>query len=298
MIKLKRLGFILVLFAVVAGIIFLFARDDKKSLQNVGIYFYTGDKSTVELVNCEIVNESGNIYLDVAKRICQGPLNQNNLPVVDKNVKALGATLSGNDLSVDFSREIAKEDIVSIYAIIKTYSRFSEVKRVRILADGMEILKDDAAPLGFISGDEINFESDDDFSARITLYFANEDKTALVPESRKIVITDSQPEEEYILSELIKGPKNVKSKKLLSGDNEILSVETTDGTCYVNTKKSFVGKTKQPDDMLTIYSIVNSLTELDYVKNVQFLVGGKKAEETDAISQGELFVRNEAIIEK
>ena len=301
MIKIKRMAFLLILFAVVAGIIFLFTKDNEETVaEKVGLYFFDSSGTAIELVESEIEADSTKRYLAVAQKLIDGPSDSKNLPILKKEIKVNSAVLTDGDLTVDFTEEICDESITSLYAVIKTYSRFSEVKRVRITANGMDILKEDGEALGFVLGEEINLESDDDFSTRITLYFANEDKTALVKESRKITITDTQPKEEYILSELMKGPKNIKNKKLLAGDNEILSTETTDGTCYVNLKKPFLGasKTATNEDILAIYSIVNSLTELEGVKNVKFLVAGKTTDAFDNIKDGELFIRNDSLIQK
>ena len=56
-----------------------------------------------------------------------------------------------------------------------------------------------------------------------------------------------------------------------------MSVETKEGVCFVNLSKEFI--TKHPGgtsaEIMTVYSIVNSLTELINVNKVQFLIDGE-----------------------
>ena len=48
---------------------------------------------------------------------------------------------------------------------------------------------------------------------------------------------------------------------------------------YVNLSRDFIKKKGSISEPIIIYSIVNSLTELDGVKKVQFLIEGEKINE-------------------
>ena len=58
-------------------------------------------------------------------------------------------------------------------------------------------------------------------------------------------------------------------------------METKEGICFVNLSKEFktthIGGTSA--ETMTIYSIVNTLGELDSVEKVQFLIEGQKEDE-------------------
>ena len=47
---------------------------------------------------------------------------------------------------------------------------------------------------------------------------------------------------------------------------------------------------------MTVYAIVNSLTELDDIKKVQFLIDGQKVENYGSVIFSEPFERNENIV--
>lgn len=134
----------------------------------------------------------------------------------------------------------------------------------------------------------------------MVLYFASKDKKKLVKEQRTIRITDKQPVERYIINELIKGPENKDYGAVLTSDTTLVSAETTDGTCFVNFKSNLVDKNSGGADKenLAVYAIVNSLTELEGVQNVQFLIDGKKTDNFGSISIRDFIYRNEEMIEK
>lgn len=133
----------------------------------------------------------------------------------------------------------------------------------------------------------------------ITLYFAKQDSDKLYRETREIHINDMTPLEKYIIEELIKGPRNKDLIATIPKDTKI-DVKTESGVCQVDFSADIKSKqfssTKSKE--LFLYSIVNSLTELNNIEKVIFLIDGKKQSEfTTDIDLSESFERNEEIIE-
>ena len=79
-------------------------------------------------------------------------------------------------------------------------------------------------------------------SKRIVLYFADKNGDCLITENRTIKITDTNPVEQYVVIELIKGPLSSDAKSILSQDTELISAQTTDNVCFVNFKSGFIEK--------------------------------------------------------
>lgn len=78
-----------------------------------------------------------------------------------------------------------------------------------------------------------------------------------------------------------------------------MNVTTKDGVCYVNLDTGFTGQGYDVLGTVTIYSIVNSLTELPGVTDVQILVNGEtNISYKDNISLETIFQRNMEMIEK
>ena len=89
-----------------------------------------------------------------------------------------------------------------------------------------------------------------------------------------VEVNANQTREKTVLEQLIAGPEEKGSVATIPIGTKIKDVTTTDdGTCYVNLLKHTGG---EREELLTIYSIVNSLCKLDQIDRVQFLVEGKK----------------------
>lgn len=120
----------------------------------------------------------------------------------------------------------------------------------------------------------------------IRLYFANEDGSKLRVEIRYIDKSETEKGINYlasiIVNELINGP--VTKEGLLPTIPEgtkLNSISVKDGVATVDLSKEFVenhmgGRTAE---QLTLYSIVNSLTELNEIQKVKFVIDGKSQKE-------------------
>lgn len=117
----------------------------------------------------------------------------------------------------------------------------------------------------------------------IYLYFANEDYTKLKLEVRYIPSTEAKKSDEHlaeiIVNELIKGPNNEDLQPIIPKEAQLKAgVKLSKGVATVNFNKAFVDKHEggKAKEQMTIYSIVNSLTEMKSISQVKFLVEGKK----------------------
>lgn len=276
----------ILIFALAGG-----GQDEKN--REVSLYFLDESGYSIAPQTTEIsAGTDTELYEKVAEGLINGPAEKKYAPIMDKAVKLNYVSISDGNLTVDFSGEYPEKNLLCTYAVVKTFSRLTGVTAVQVTENGKQITGSDGIALGFLSGNDVNTESDEDTATGVRLYFANAKKDELVMEYRKINIIDTKPIEQYVVTELIKGPKLKGNERLLAADTKILSVETTDGICYVNFKKGFVEKNMATADggKLAIESVVKSLTGLGNIKSVQFLVDGKKTEnsgETDISEQFE-----------
>jgi len=115
----------------------------------------------------------------------------------------------------------------------------------------------------------------------VTLYFANEEYIQtgneslekMIPEKRTIDIKDISIEEAVIM-ELMNGPKSDGVRTVIPASATLLSVETTDGTAFVDFSSEGMNGGSL-EETYTINQIVASLVDLDTVDRVQFLVDGQ-----------------------
>ena len=110
----------------------------------------------------------------------------------------------------------------------------------------------------------------------LTLYFPDNDALYLHPESRTVEVSSDQLLAKVIVEELFKGPVSENLSPSLDGENLILSVKVDDGLCTVDFAEDFKllnsgGTTRES---FAIGSIVNSLCELEEIRQVKINIGG------------------------
>jgi hypothetical protein len=134
----------------------------------------------------------------------------------------------------------------------------------------------------------------------LKLYFGSPNNNRLVSEER-IIISDELQEEKLIIEEIIKGPRNKILKASIPVETKLLSIKTIDNICYVNLSKSFLDSYRWDlmNEAITIWSVVNSLTEIEQIQAVQFLIEGDRVGAIEKYySLKEPFYRNEELLRK
>ncbi|SKC64838.1 GerMN domain-containing protein [Maledivibacter halophilus] len=138
----------------------------------------------------------------------------------------------------------------------------------------------------------------EEIKSTFKLYFVNDNSLAV---ENRAVTTKNMSFEKVIVEELINGPRNKTLAATIPEDTRLLSIETIENICYVNFSSEYIknNKLRELGEPLVIWSLVNSLTQLDYIQKVQILVEGEKIEfldDEDLLNQP--FSRNEELIQK
>lgn len=127
------------------------------------------------------------------------------------------------------------------------------------------------------SGDETEEQSDGaEGDLFINVYYADSQVKYLVGESRKLSNDESRYAE--ALNELMKLPVDSSLIRLIPSTTVINSVNVEKGTAKVDFSENFVEDrlTSETEDILLVYSVVNTLTEFSDVDAVSFYIDGKK----------------------
>lgn len=229
---------------------------------------------------------------------------QGKLSPLCAGTKLISVSIEDEIATVDFSKEFSNYNdpryTLSTAALAKTLCTLDFISGVRILVEGSDALGADGTPIGVIMKDDIldaaaptNVTKTD-----IVLYFANGMGEGLSAERRTVEIPASSAVEKTVVEELVKGPENDGNILIIPADTKVLSVETKNGVCFVNLSKEFKDKYQggTAGEVLTIYSIVNSLTELDTVSSVQLLIEGEKQDVFVHMAIAEPLARNKSLI--
>lgn len=114
---------------------------------------------------------------------------------------------------------------------------------------------------------------------KVTLYFANAEGDYLIPETR--TITEITGVARATVEELIKGPKaNRDLVPTLPAGTKLRDIDIHDGLATVDFSRELVDNHGggSSGELLTVYSVVEALSQFPTVEKVQFLVEGQKVE--------------------
>lgn len=176
------------------------------------------------------------------------------------------------------------QEIILRSSVVLTIIQLDGIEEIEFFVDGEPVTDSEGNPIGAMDAEDfvdvlLNEESMLQQTEVLTIMFANEEGTMLVPVNYTFEISSNMSLEEYVLTQLIAGPaEGVDAYPTISPDVELLSVSTTNHVCYVNFGESFLEQEEQyVSDILLIYSIVNSLCDITNVHSVQFLIDGNPA---------------------
>lgn len=132
----------------------------------------------------------------------------------------------------------------------------------------------------------------------ITLYYGNSSADGVVAEKREVEISKDTQIERVVFEELQKKPKTQELYATIPEGTKLIAVATEGGICTLNLSKEFVDNSPggSAGELMTLYSIINTLTELQGIEKVQFLIEGQKQEAYIHAVFDEPFERNEDII--
>ena len=113
----------------------------------------------------------------------------------------------------------------------------------------------------------------------VSLYFYNENTKSLVPEGRLIDVKElvDKPYDKLI-ELLMQGPNNTELSKTIPEGTKVNKIERKGDTLYIDLSKEFVENHEggEEKEKATIYSIVNTMTNLTEVNSIKILIDGEE----------------------
>jgi len=305
-----------IFFIVVIGVItatILFEKYGSGKNVDVNIYYLNPISNKLEPEKRTIKNGD---ELQLLERILQEmismPKNTTLVGVFADNVKIIDCKLITDDTGtaeVNFSKEYynlkESQELFCRASVVWTLTELDFIDNVHIYIDGKPLLRANGEIVGDLNRDNVIVDPvispEKTNTQNVTLYFSDDQSMFLKAEVRTIEVKQSQTLENQIVEQLIIGPEESGNYPTIPIETKIRDIKTDSGTCYVDLSNEFVSKHNggTSAEMMTIYSIVNSLTELENVKNVQFLIEGKKVDYFKGhFDFSKTFERNEDLISK
>lgn len=111
------------------------------------------------------------------------------------------------------------------------------------------------------------------------LYYPDSQAQTLNPVVKK-AIKEKVTDAEFVLTELlkVKGSEDGKYLSVIAPDTRLNSCSVKDGICTVDFNKAFLNIKGTATQKMAVYSVVNTLCNMDSVESVQFLIDGEKVE--------------------
>lgn len=115
----------------------------------------------------------------------------------------------------------------------------------------------------------------------VNVYFADEDVEHLEPESRDVVAGDQRELLAAVVNELLAGPREEGHGRVIPEGTTLNSAKLDGDTATIDLSKHFGEEFQGGSNTasLALYSLVNSLCELDGVSQVRILLDGQPGEE-------------------
>ena len=216
----------------------------------------------------------------------------------------LGFRLDGTLLYVYFDAqygELRKERLMLCSAALtRTLCQIPGVDHVGIYSGDQMLRSREGTPLGpFAANDFIDSVSNVNNyeTVELTLYFSDASGKMLTGETRTVTYRVDTPLEELVVEQLLAGPGREGSRPVFADGTRLLSLSVNDNICYLNFNREFLTAIPDEDPGVTIYALVNSLTELDSVQRVQIAVeGSQDVMLRDAVSLNTLFEEDPDLI--
>lgn len=294
--KKRTAAVLLIIFLVIIASVLAVCNTDKAETSggiNMGVDIYYAQKGDSRLVSENREIDGVSVYgmaLSALEKMREMPKNENLVSAIPSSVAVTGISVSQKNINVDLSDDYlslsAGQEMMCRSAIVWTLTGLYFVDGVSISVSGNPIKKTNGEDIGIMTRENliINAEIDPEptnSSKKIVLYFTDSSAQKLVKEERRIEVNTNDSIEKYVMEALIAGPQEQGHLPTVPSETKIRDIKTADGICYVDLSEDFVTKHSgtEQGELLTIYSIVDTLTQLPNIEKVQFLIEGEKRNE-------------------
>ena len=112
---------------------------------------------------------------------------------------------------------------------------------------------------------------------KVKLYDTNKTGDKLISCFREVEVKNNVPLETQVLLMLKNPPASKKNlKSPLSQDFHVNQTQIMNNTCYVDLSSDIENAVADVKEKITVYAMVNTLTDLDTAYQVQFTIDGKR----------------------
>lgn len=192
-------------------------------------------------------------------------------------VRLLGWSLKGGLLRMDISREYGEVEGIDLTlaecCMALTLTQLEGVERVRVTAGGRKLL---SGAQDYLAEEDMIFTGAEEEPREVSveLYFPRLGGRGLGFEVRQLILTEDDDLYTAVTRALLEGPQSSDLHMPFPEGTELLDARLEDGVCYVNFSAALLEGDPAEQDLL-LYSVVDTLGNLDAVSAVQLLIEGE-----------------------
>ncbi len=250
------------------------------------VYYVSNSETKVEMHTHEMEAEDPEEYLEeLVACLSREPDKLEYKPPFAMGFQILDMKLEDSKLQIDVDAAYSKlpvtTEVLVRAAVVRTLTQLPQVGFVMITVEGNQLYDNNGDAVGFMNADQFIDNDGNEINtfelARVRLYFAGESGMELISSYREKHYSSNTSLERLVVEELIAGPDPLSENLCpsINPNTKIINVMTTDGVCYVNLDENFLTVVNNVSTDVSVYSIVNSLVELNNVNKVQILVNGE-----------------------
>lgn len=217
----------------------------------------------------------------LVSELLSGPGEDGLAKIFPEGTKLIDWALQDGVLSLEFSEEYAAlsgaDRTLADYCLTLTLCQLEQVDRICILGRDGEPERREFSP------EDVIFTGAEEEPRQISvaLYFPRALGKGLGFETRELTLTEDDDLYVMIVEALAKGPTDPDLQTYLPSSGVLLNTWVDDGVCYVNFSSDFLiyapGEDRERN--LLLYSVVDTMGNLDSVAAVQILVEGERLAE-------------------
>ena len=200
---------------------------------------------------------------------------------VEKQVEEIAEALTKVPDKLEYKPPLAMGFSLRDYELVRSFTQIKGIDYVSITVEGESLRDNLGNVVGAMAADQFidnaGREINNNEEVLLKLYFANETGDGFVTVNRRVAYNTNISVEKLVVEQLLAGTEITETGcyPTISPGVELNSVSVKDGVCYVNFGENFLSQPIGIPAEITIYSLVNSLTELSGITKVQFLINGE-----------------------
>ena len=222
----------------------------------------------------------------LAEALLRGPMEEDLTSTIPSSVSLESVEILGSQAVVDLSSAYRLLSGIRLtladYAITLTLTQIPEILSVRVTVQGQDLMYRDRQTFAFR---DVLLEPQGDVVdvVEATLYFPDADGT-LTAESRNVELYEGDTQMSALARELTEGPENRSLLAAVPRDFRLKSVWETNGICYVNLSSAALEAMTEEGLQQAVRALGMSLSSLESVEEVWFLVDGDLVPRYDGVA--------------